>query len=108
MKKYITLLGIAVSMYLASDSVANPQTYKPLPEEVDVRNISGDVLVSNLTVRQLNAILTNAVKNTLRDCKTTSMYAYASANDGKWAGRLLDDSDFGLRASEHYITCDYD
>ena len=108
MKKYIILLGIAVSMYLASDSVANPQTYKPLPEEVDVRDISGDVLVSDLTVRQLNAILTDAVKNTLRDCKTTSMYAFASASSGKWGGRLLDDSNVAIRDFEHYITCDYD
>ena len=106
MKKLIIVLGIAVSMYLASESVANPQIFKEIPEEVNVNEISGEVLVSDLTVRQLNAILTDVVKNTLRDCKTTSMYAYASASGGKWGGKLLDDSDFGIRDSEHYITCE--
>ena len=106
MKKLIIVLGIAVSMYLASESVANPQIFKEIPEEVNVNEISGEVLVSDLTVSQLNAILTVVVKNTLRDCKTTSMYAYASASGGKWGGKLLDDSDFDITEGEHYITCE--
>ena len=109
MKKLIIVLGIAVSMYLASKPDSNPPTYrqyyesiKPQTEEVNVNEISGEVLVSDLTASQLRTL----IKETISQCKTTSMYAYASASGGKWGGKLLDDSDFGIRDSEHYITCE--
>ena len=143
MKKLIIVLGIAVSMYLASESDENQDdasksksaevTYYvseeelkemekyekkrsaeaqrildegyryggPLTEENASRQISGDVLVSNLTVSQLRGIVKDVVKSSLRECETTSTYATGTSDRSKW----WQETASGL--SKHSITCKY-
>ena len=71
MKKYLILLGIAVSMYLASEPDSNPQTEEKIPDWAEnltiysdgeiVEEIPPDTLVSDLTVYQLQWLLIDAV-----------------------------------------------
>ena len=82
--------------YRDKDDYSGPSIISP---EYSSRSISGNVLVSDLTVSQLRGIIKDVVKNSLRECETTAVYATGTKDRTRW----WQDTDTGL--SKHRITC---
>tara|TARA_Y100001963_G_C6435173_1_gene288831 strand:- start:94 stop:501 length:408 start_codon:yes stop_codon:yes gene_type:complete len=92
----------AEAQRMLDEGYRDKDDYSGPSEEYASRQISGDVLVSDLTVSQLRGILKDVVKSSLRECQTTTSYATATASRN---AIIFSQSD--INTEKHSITCKF-